>query len=147
MVTPYTSAFLTGPGVTNITLQNQCPLDLSDHLEIAADPVALADVLNALDPAHPVRVPCLVVLAITGIPRPGVHSRHNNREDRASGRIRYPGGTRSSREPKSSRLNPVLHRRPGNPGKFSPPDITGPVSSGWSGRSLASTGISRTRLP
>ena len=40
--------------------------DLSDHLEIAADPVALADVLNALDPAHPVRVPCLVVLAITG---------------------------------------------------------------------------------
>jgi triacylglycerol esterase/lipase EstA (alpha/beta hydrolase family) len=66
VVTPYTSAFLTGPGVTNITLQNQCPLDLSDHLEIAADPVALADVLNALDPAHPVRVPCLVVLAITG---------------------------------------------------------------------------------
>ena len=66
VVTPYTSAFLTGPGVTNITLQNQCPLDLSDHLEIAADPVPLADVLNALDPAHPVRVPCLVVLAITG---------------------------------------------------------------------------------
>ena len=53
-------------GVTNITLQNQCPLDQSDHLEIAADPVALADVLNALDPAHPVRVPCLVVLPITG---------------------------------------------------------------------------------
>jgi len=42
------------------------PLDLSDHLEIAADPVALADVLNALDPAHPVHVPCLVVLPITG---------------------------------------------------------------------------------
>jgi len=41
-------------------------LDQSDHLEIAADPVALADVLNALDPAHPVRVPCLVVLPITG---------------------------------------------------------------------------------
>ena len=66
VVTPYTSAFLSGPGVTNITVQNQCPLDLSDHLEIAADPVALADVLNALDPAHPVRVPCLVVLPITG---------------------------------------------------------------------------------
>ena len=40
--------------VTNITLQNQCPLDQSDHLEIAYDPVALADVLNALDPAAPV---------------------------------------------------------------------------------------------
>jgi triacylglycerol esterase/lipase EstA (alpha/beta hydrolase family) len=66
VVTPYTSAFLSGPGVTNITLQNQCGLDQTDHLEIAADPVALADVLNALDPAHPVRVPCLVVLPITG---------------------------------------------------------------------------------
>jgi len=66
VVTPYTSAFLSGPGVTNITLQNQCALDQSDHLEIAADPVALADVLNALDPAHPVHVPCLVVLPITG---------------------------------------------------------------------------------
>jgi len=66
VVTPYTSAFLSGSGVTDITLQNQCPLDLTDHLEIAADPVALADVLNALDPAHPVRVPCLTVLPITG---------------------------------------------------------------------------------
>jgi triacylglycerol esterase/lipase EstA (alpha/beta hydrolase family) len=66
VVTPYTSAFLSGPGVTNLTLQDQCPLDLSDHLEIAADPVALADALNALDPAAPVRVPCLPVLPITG---------------------------------------------------------------------------------
>jgi triacylglycerol esterase/lipase EstA (alpha/beta hydrolase family) len=66
VVTPYSSAFLSGPEVTNITVQNQCPLDLSDHLEIAADPVALADVLNALDPAAPVRVPCLTVLPITG---------------------------------------------------------------------------------
>jgi triacylglycerol esterase/lipase EstA (alpha/beta hydrolase family) len=66
VVTPYTSAFLSGAGVTNIVLQNQCPLDLTDHLEIAADPVALADVLNALDPAHPVRVPCLTVLPVTG---------------------------------------------------------------------------------
>ena len=55
-----------GFGATNILLQNQCVLDQSDRLEIAADPVALADVLNALDPAHPVRVPCLVVLPITG---------------------------------------------------------------------------------
>jgi triacylglycerol esterase/lipase EstA (alpha/beta hydrolase family) len=66
VVTPYTSAFLAGPDVTNITVQNQCPLDQSDHLELAADPVALADVLNALDPAHPVPVPCLVVLPLTG---------------------------------------------------------------------------------
>jgi triacylglycerol esterase/lipase EstA (alpha/beta hydrolase family) len=67
VVTPYTNAFLpAGPNVTNITLQRQCPLDSTDHLEIAYDPVAMADMLNALDPAHPVRVPCLVVLPLTG---------------------------------------------------------------------------------
>jgi hypothetical protein len=47
VVTPYTSAFLSGPGVTDITVQNQCPLDQSDHLELADDPVAMADMLNA----------------------------------------------------------------------------------------------------
>ena len=67
VVTPYTNAFLpAAANVTNITVNRQCPLDRSDHLEIAADPVALADVLNALDPASPVRVPCLVVLPLTG---------------------------------------------------------------------------------
>jgi len=67
VVTPYTNAFLpAGPNVTNITLQNQCPLDESDHLEIANDPVAMADMLNALDPAQPVTVPCLLVLPVIG---------------------------------------------------------------------------------
>ncbi|MGD0698677.1 MAG: alpha/beta fold hydrolase [Trebonia sp.] len=67
VVTPYTNAFLpAASNVTNVTVQKQCILDGSDHLEIAADPVALADVLNALDPASPVRVPCQVVLALTG---------------------------------------------------------------------------------
>ena len=67
VVTPYTNAFLpAAANVTNITVQHQCALDGSDHLEIAADPVALADMLNALDPAAPVPVPCLVVLPLTG---------------------------------------------------------------------------------
>ena len=67
VVTPYTNAFLPkASNVTNILVQNQCPLDATDHLEIAYDPIALADMLNALDPAHPVRVPCLVVLPLTG---------------------------------------------------------------------------------
>ena len=67
VVTPYTNAFLpAASNVTNITVNTQCPLDLSDHLEIAADPVALADMLNALDPASPVQVPCLTVLPLTG---------------------------------------------------------------------------------
>jgi triacylglycerol esterase/lipase EstA (alpha/beta hydrolase family) len=67
VVTPYTNAFLPAASdVKNITVNAQCPLDFSDHLEIAADPVAMADMLNALDPASPVRVPCLTVLALTG---------------------------------------------------------------------------------
>jgi len=67
VVTPYTNAFLpAAANVTNITVQNQCLLDGSDHLEIAADPIALADMLNALDPSAPVKVPCLVVLPVTG---------------------------------------------------------------------------------
>jgi triacylglycerol esterase/lipase EstA (alpha/beta hydrolase family) len=67
VVTPYTNAFLpAAANVTNITVQNQCSLDSSDHLEIANDPVAMADMLNALDPAQPVKVPCLVVLPVFG---------------------------------------------------------------------------------
>jgi hypothetical protein len=67
VVTPYTNAFLpSAANVTNITVQNQCSLDRSDHLEIANDPIALADVLNALDPAQPVKVPCQVILPVFG---------------------------------------------------------------------------------
>ena len=67
VVTPYTNAFLpAASNVTDITVNAQCPVDYSDHLEIAADPVAMADMLNALDPAGRVRVPCLPVFALTG---------------------------------------------------------------------------------
>jgi triacylglycerol esterase/lipase EstA (alpha/beta hydrolase family) len=48
VVTPYTSAFLAGPNVQNILLQNQCPLDQSDHLSIPYDSNATQDVLNSL---------------------------------------------------------------------------------------------------
>jgi triacylglycerol esterase/lipase EstA (alpha/beta hydrolase family) len=51
VVTPYTNAFLpAGPNVQNITLQNQCPQDASDHLSIAYDSNALQDMINALGP-------------------------------------------------------------------------------------------------
>jgi len=66
VVTPYTSAFLSGPNVTNITLQNQCFLDLTDHLGIIYDPVALHDVLNALDPAHATPTLCVPVFPVLG---------------------------------------------------------------------------------
>ena len=66
IVTPYTSAYLDGPNVTNITLQRQCPVDLSDHLGISFDAVALRDVLNALDPAHAVAPGCHPTLPVNG---------------------------------------------------------------------------------
>lgn len=64
VVTPYTSAFLVGSAVTNITLQDRCALDLSDHLGVAYDRIALRYVLNALDPAHAVNPGCTLVLPV-----------------------------------------------------------------------------------
>jgi pimeloyl-ACP methyl ester carboxylesterase len=66
VVTPYTSAFLDGPGVTNITLQDQCSLDQGEHLSMAYDHIADADVLNALDPAHQVAPACTPVAPVVG---------------------------------------------------------------------------------
>jgi triacylglycerol lipase len=62
LVTPYTSGMLNAPNATNIVVQDQCPLDFSDHASMAFDPVVAADILNALDPAQPVSVPCTLVL-------------------------------------------------------------------------------------
>lgn len=66
VVTPYTSAFLTGPNVNNVLLQTGCPIDFADHLAIIYDRRALALVLNALDPKHSVSVPCTLVLPVNG---------------------------------------------------------------------------------
>jgi hypothetical protein len=49
VVTPYTSAFLPPTeNVQNVTLQRQCPTDLTEHVGIIYDPVALQDVMSAL---------------------------------------------------------------------------------------------------
>jgi triacylglycerol esterase/lipase EstA (alpha/beta hydrolase family) len=66
VVTPYTSAFLDGPNVTNITLQGQCPLDQGEHLSMAYDHIADADVLTALDPEHPQHPLCTPVAPVIG---------------------------------------------------------------------------------
>ena len=66
VVTPHTSAFLSGPNVKNILLQNQCVLDLGDHLSMPYDHIAAADVLTALDPAHPQGFLCTPVLPVSG---------------------------------------------------------------------------------
>jgi triacylglycerol lipase len=66
LVLPFTSGIVIAPNSTNIVLQDQCMTDFSDHLEIASDPVAARDVLNALDPTHAQRVPCVPVLPAIG---------------------------------------------------------------------------------
>ena len=62
LVSPHTSSFLTGKQVTNITVQDHCILDASDHLSIISSPITGRYILNALDPAHPRPVPCVPVL-------------------------------------------------------------------------------------
>jgi triacylglycerol esterase/lipase EstA (alpha/beta hydrolase family) len=65
VVTPYTNAFLTGPGAQNILLQDQCPTDYTEHLGILYDPVALQDVMNALGADSPsFRPVCSLVLPV-----------------------------------------------------------------------------------
>ena len=66
VVTPYSSAFLSGPHVTNITLQNQCALDFGEHLSMPYDHIADTDVLNALDPAQPQIPACTPVAPVMG---------------------------------------------------------------------------------
>jgi triacylglycerol lipase len=58
LVQPYTSGVLPGRNVTNIVVQDQCRFDISEHLAMAVDPIAAADVFNALDPAHARPVHC-----------------------------------------------------------------------------------------
>jgi triacylglycerol lipase len=57
VVTPYPSAFLApGPRTTNVLLQDDCPADLSEHIAISYDHVALQWIENALGrkgPADP----------------------------------------------------------------------------------------------
>ena len=63
VVLPYTSGYLRGANTTNLTLQNKCPLDVSDHLLIPLDGPAIRLTLNALGrrgPASPTYRPsCL----------------------------------------------------------------------------------------
>jgi triacylglycerol lipase len=64
LVRPYTSGIETG--MTNIVLQDRCPLDYTEHFQIAADRNATLQVLNALDPTHPRPVTCSLVLPFVG---------------------------------------------------------------------------------
>jgi len=66
VVTPYTSAFLSGSGVHNVLLQSQCILDFGDHLSMPYDHIADADVLTALDPLHPRHPLCTPIAPTEG---------------------------------------------------------------------------------
>lgn len=59
VVTPYESQFLSGPAVTNVLVQDQCAADVSEHVSLAYDRVAHANVRDALDPANATPVSCL----------------------------------------------------------------------------------------
>ena len=61
LVIPYTSGILTAPRVTNFVLQDVCPTDYSEHAAVAFDPMAAQLMLNALDPAHARKPPCVVM--------------------------------------------------------------------------------------
>jgi pimeloyl-ACP methyl ester carboxylesterase len=62
LVTPPSNSFLTGKNVTNILMQDGCPLDASDHLSIISSRRSGRYILNALDPAHAKPVACTPVL-------------------------------------------------------------------------------------
>lgn len=66
IVMPYTSGIINEPGAVNVTVQDLCSQDLTDHAALVSDPVAAQVVLNALDPAHTQPVPCMLVLPWIG---------------------------------------------------------------------------------
>lgn len=63
IVVPYHSGILVEPGVTNITLQDHCPLDLTGHLAMAIDPNVTALILWALNGGWQSKPICLPFVA------------------------------------------------------------------------------------
>ncbi|MFI5686429.1 esterase/lipase family protein [Streptomyces sp. NPDC051636] len=59
VATPWHDQYLSGSNVTNVLLQDLCPLDLSEHVAIGLfDRIAFHEVANALDPAHATATTC-----------------------------------------------------------------------------------------
>lgn len=61
IVTPYDNQYLSGDNVTNITLQDGCKQDRSEHVSTLYSERVWRYVLNALDPEHAAPVPCVPV--------------------------------------------------------------------------------------
>ncbi|MDJ0396290.1 alpha/beta fold hydrolase [Rhodococcus sp. G-MC3] len=57
-VVPFEASLLTGPGNTNVVLQDVCPANTVEHTGISYDPVAQQVVVNALEGTEPSAVVC-----------------------------------------------------------------------------------------
>lgn len=66
IATPYTTAFLTGSNVTNITVQDGCSKDKGEHMAISYDQRALWYVRKALEPSLAGTAPCVDVVPFVG---------------------------------------------------------------------------------
>ncbi|MCI3227094.1 triacylglycerol lipase, partial [Streptomyces sp. NP-1717] len=63
VVTPYRSQFLSGPNVRNVTVQDLCAVNVSEHLAIGLiDRIAFHEVANALDPGRATPTTCASVI-------------------------------------------------------------------------------------
>lgn len=120
LVTPYTNGFIDAPNARNITLQDQCALDATEHVTIAVDPVAAQDVLNALDPEHALPVPCTAVIPGVGALNPpfvGLSSAATSGPGATAGRatnaLTPAQGNAASRCSAKPSLAFVLHHRRG----------------------------------
>lgn len=58
VITPYQSAFLSGPNTYNVLIQSQCPNDYVGHIGIAYDQVAIQNVLDFLNGNYHPSVQC-----------------------------------------------------------------------------------------
>jgi hypothetical protein len=79
VVTPYRSQAL--EGATNVVLQDRCPEDITDHVGIIYDPIALQWTLNALGrpgPADPAFIPLCSDAASSRLPFAFVARRRAN---------------------------------------------------------------------
>ncbi|MBS4754458.1 lipase [Nocardioides sp. zg-ZUI104] len=70
LVIPYTNGIL--PGARNYVLQDVCPQDLSDHLQIVSSRNVARIVLNTLDPKNARKLTCVPVLPVVGELVPGL---------------------------------------------------------------------------
>jgi len=59
LVVPYWRGFIDDPAVTNMTVQDICPIDNADHLSVAFDPVAFDVMANFLDPDRDLEPRCV----------------------------------------------------------------------------------------